>query len=507
MFEKKDTATNDTAIQPFFRNLNLAQATIQQTGVDAEQRQKATSIQYRAAWGATIRARLNFSLRTKLLVQTFFLIAFYVVAVSSSRWVHLKLSESLIAVYMFVAWLICCVGTVLLPDDRLGLDRLAISIPGRNPLDIKPKILWSKIEEVALCDLAKPKEGSKFALKLVEVSGEEHYIMLALLEREALPTIVSYLQECASHARGLAQLKEIERFYDYQSGKLEQVSYTQLWESSCPAQFGLTSFTPLAPKERVQGAFTVVKQIAAGGFSAIYLIEDDEGSKFVLKESVLPPNLDEACKNKATEQFQREATILAKLNHPQIAKVFDHFVENGRNYLRMEYIDGPNLRKYVADNHAQPEDITAKWAEEMASLLAYLHHLSPPVVHRDFSPDNIVVRKDSKLVLIDFGAANEFIGAATGTLVGKHAYMAPEQIRGNAEPVSDIYSLGACTFFCLTGRDPEPICTSSPMRDGAKVSQWMDQFVKRCTQLDTAERFHSAHDCLSYLQNSNDKIA
>jgi serine/threonine-protein kinase len=257
----------------------------------------------------------------------------------------------------------------------------------------------------------------------------------------------------------------------------------------------------------VQGAFRVIKQIAAGGFSAIYLIEDDERNKFVLKESVLPQNLDEVCRNKATEQFQREATILAKLNHPQIAKVFDHFMENGRNYLRMEFIDGPNLRKYVMDNQAQPEGITVNWTNEMANLLVYLHDLSPPVVHRDFSPDNIVVRKDGKLVLIDFGAANEFIGAATGTLVGKHAYMAPEQIRGNAEPASDVYSLGACTFFCLTGRDPEPISTSSPMRDGAKVSDWFDQFVRRCTQLDTAERFHSAQDCLSYLQNSNKNIA
>ena len=467
-------------------------------------RNKVCHIQYRSAWGAGIRAHLKWSLRQRIAVQSAFFVILYIGLSSSfglmfgcSAGRHLQ-SDITIAVLLFVLWLVSCSCTFLLPDDLLYLDRLSFIVPGSHPLDLRPKALWSKVEEVALVDLAKPGGKSKFALRLTEVSGEEHDLKLSLLNRDELPTLVSYLSEFASHARGLAQLKEIERFYDYQSGALDTVSYTQLWES-CAAQFSLTSFTPLSPGTRILDTFSVVKQIAAGGFSAIYLIEDDQGNKFVLKESVLPVSLAPALKEKATEQFQREATILAKLDHPQIAKVFDHFVQDGRNYLRIEYIDGPNLRKHISDHHAQPEGVTVSWASQMSSLLCYLHKLTPPVVHRDFSPDNIVVRKDGKLVLIDFGAANEYIGAATGTLVGKHAYMAPEQIRGNAEPASDVYSLGACTFFCLAGRDPEPISTSSPIRSGVKVSEWLDQFVRKCTSLDKAERFQSADECLSYL--------
>jgi serine/threonine protein kinase len=147
-----------------------------------------------------------------------------------------------------------------------------------------------------------------------------------------------------------------------------------------------------------------------------------------------------------------------------------------------------------------------QWATQLAGILKYLHSLTPPVVHRDLSPDNIVVRADGQLVLVDFGAANEFIGQATGTLVGKHAYMAPEQIRGNAQPVSDVYALGACVYFALTGHDPEPIATIAAKKHGLAISDWLDDFITRCTQLEIDERFATSEECLNYLSLSRTSV-
>lgn len=461
-------------------------------------------IPYLAAPGASLRNALNLGPQNKLWVcgGSIMLFAWLgTVAFGEKGPFHTgELRLIAISFYVFLGWLLCCFSMLLLAQDGLYLDRLWCVIPGKNPL-VGTKILWSKLEELAIVDRSRDGSGKDFAIKLIETSGAEHFIELKLLSKEDLPAFIKALKDRAPHARGLAQLTELDRFYDYQRGKLPQMSYTQLWESSCTAQFGLTSFTPLVPGSRIQNSYTVVKQIAAGGFSAIYLINSDEHEQFILKESVLPPGLDEACKRSATEHFEREAQILSKLNHSQIAQVFDHFVENGRNYLRIEYIKGQNLRDYLAEHGPQSEILAEQWTMQLAKIAQYLHELTPPVVHRDLTPDNVVLREDGTVVLIDFGAANEFVGSATGTLIGKHAYMAPEQIRGCAEPASDLYAFGSCAYFFVTGKDPEPIRTSSPIRSGVTVSERFDTFIRKCTSLETGDRFASAAECLHYLKD------
>lgn len=494
------------------------------TAADAEQRSKSATITYRRAWGANLRRRFKIS-SDKKLVATIAIIGagFFVASTIYAFLAAITDSNSLVLeiftwVMLSITSVFMMAATFLLPDDRMFLDRLSFILPYRNFLMSPEKILWSNIEEIALVDLRTQSDniknsgpqadfvfGSELALRLIEASGEEHDIVLNGLEKEELPNLVDYIRTYAPHARGLAQLEDLERFHDYQSRRLEGVSYTQLWESCAALQFGLTSFTPLIPGAILQDRFKVERQIAAGGFSAVYLTTDDEGKKYVLKESVVPSNLDEAMRSKAQEQFEREAKLLSRINHSQIASVYDHFQEQGRSYLRIEYIEGQNLRRYINENKTQSERTVHRWCEQLAGILIYLHELSPPIVHRDLSPDNIVVRPDGRLVLIDFGAANEFIGAATGTLVGKHAYMAPEQIRGNAEPVSDVYSLGACAFYCLTARDPEPIRTSSPLAAQACVTDWFDGFVKKCTSLERDERLPTARECLEYLQSPQAK--
>jgi serine/threonine-protein kinase len=168
--------------------------------------------------------------------------------------------------------------------------------------------------------------------------------------------------------------------------------------------------------------------------------------------------LDDAFQQKLLQQFDREAAILTRLAHPQIVKVRDHFVEKGRSYMVMEHIAGQNLRKLVLQHGFCDEPFAVEIGIQLAEVLAYLHGQSPAVVHRDVTPDNIIWNGSTRrLHLVDFGAANIFVGKGTGTLIGKRSYMAPEQFRGKAEPASDVYALGASMYFLLTGRDPLPL--------------------------------------------------
>ncbi|MBK9280784.1 MAG: protein kinase [Candidatus Obscuribacter sp.] len=132
--------------------------------------------------------------------------------------------------------------------------------------------------------------------------------------------------------------------------------------------------------------------------------------------------------------FEREAHLLLKLKHPHIARVLDRFVEEGRDYLVLEYIPGLTLRQLVQTRGKQKEKNVLNYCSKLLEILAYLHEQNPPLIHRDLTPDNIILRKDGSLCVVDFGAANELVGQPPGTMIGKQCYIAPEQLRGKAQP-------------------------------------------------------------------------
>ncbi|MBZ0184695.1 MAG: serine/threonine protein kinase, partial [Candidatus Obscuribacterales bacterium] len=174
---------------------------------------------------------------------------------------------------------------------------------------------------------------------------------------------------------------------------------------------------------------------------------------------------------------------------PVLAEYLQH------HYEVIEFIDGLDLRRFVKERGLQPDDFVLNWAQQICEILVYLHLQDPPVIHRDLTPDNLVLRVDGQLVLIDFGAANAFVGTATGTMVGKQSYMPPEQLRGKAVPQSDTYSLGGTFYFLLTGRDPIPLEVSQ-VKDSEKASQYLNPLLAKCTAADVADRYGSAVELL-----------
>jgi tRNA A-37 threonylcarbamoyl transferase component Bud32 len=267
------------------------------------------------------------------------------------------------------------------------------------------------------------------------------------------------------------------------------LSYTTMWEQELGRRFSSTSFIPLEPGHTLQGGrVKVVRQLAFGGFSAIYLAQLNKLDLVVLKEAVVPCSAEPKAKASAEEHLAREGKLLALLSHPQIARVLDCFVEDERHYLLLEHISGQDLRQYVRQNGPQSEAKVIDWGLQLANILDYLHTQEPPIIHRDLTPDNVVMRNDGTLVLIDFGASNQFVGTATGTMIGKQAFISPEQLRGKATTQSDIYAFAGTMFFLLTGKDPTPLMVAHPKKHREDVSDALDALVANCSAMDAAGR-------------------
>jgi serine/threonine-protein kinase len=142
----------------------------------------------------------------------------------------------------------------------------------------------------------------------------------------------------------------------------------------------------------------------------------------------------------------------------------------------------------------------------MCTILEYLHNLTPPVVHRDFTPDNLILRKDGTLKLVDFNVAQQTESTATGTVVGKHAYLPPEQFRGLPTTQSDIYAMGATLYYILTAQDPEPISEAHPRTVRSEISEEFDTLIGRATAIDAKLRYQRAEEIAADLGAPAEKL-
>ncbi len=287
---------------------------------------------------------------------------------------------------------------------------------------------------------------------------------------------------------------------------IDTASYTTLWleclEASEPSrsrQEALTEGTTLG-----NDRYAITGSVGSGGQGTAYLATAlDTGESVVLKEFILPAHGDLATRQKALDNVKREAELLGNLSHPQIVGFVDFFIDDLRAYLVLEHIDGQSLRHAVRDKGKLSEPETIELASQMCRILQYLHEQTPPVVHRDFTPENLILTKNGKIKLIDFNVALqlELESCTTKTVVGKHAYIPPEQFRGKATTASDIYALGATLYFMLTGKDPQPITSSHPANESQNVSEELNSLVATATALNSGERPANAQELEKALAN------
>ena len=256
----------------------------------------------------------------------------------------------------------------------------------------------------------------------------------------------------------------------------------------------------LAVDTVLQERYTILKKLSEGGMGAVYLAQDTKlFNKLCVIKEMLPFYTNEREKRLAERNFEREAKTLAHLRHPGIPEIYDYFIEDGRNYLVMAFVEGENLQEILDENEGGlPEQDVIRYGVQLSRVLAYLAERNPPTMHRDIKPANIILEKTTGQVkLVDFGIARESLGterldATKSMIMGTQGFAPPEQFSGRATPASDIYALGATLHYLLTGVHPlesptpfhfEPVRTYRP-----EVSPRLDDLILEMVRPDPTQR-------------------
>lgn len=218
----------------------------------------------------------------------------------------------------------------------------------------------------------------------------------------------------------------------------------------------------LAPGTLLSSRYRIQSVLGQGGMGAVYLahMEALGGKKVAVKEMELKGfSSDEL--EQAVKQFNKEASFLANLDHPNLVPVTDFFIEADKHYLVMSYVKGETLQQRLkAHGRAFTWDQVKVWADPLVEVLHYLHTQNPPILFRDLKPSNIMLEESGRLRLIDFGIARTAqVGDRTSTFLqgtGTSGFSPIEQYGGgqSTDQRSDIYALGATLYYLLTGKIP-----------------------------------------------------
>jgi eukaryotic-like serine/threonine-protein kinase len=252
--------------------------------------------------------------------------------------------------------------------------------------------------------------------------------------------------------------------------------------------------------ETVGGRYRLGRSLGRGGMATVHLARDE-----TLGRDVAIKRLSEALSGDEVfrERFMREARTAASLSHPNIVGVFDVGEEGGIPYIVMECVEGWTLAELLAENGPLDPDRTVDLILQACAGLEHAH--AAGLVHRDIKPQNLLVRDDDTLKIVDFGIARPVDGTQltlAGTILGTAAYLAPEQALGErVTAAADLYSLGAVTYELLSGRPPYEFESLAELpvkqREGPPppidgVSEELQDAVRRCLAPDPANRPASA---------------
>jgi serine/threonine-protein kinase len=267
--------------------------------------------------------------------------------------------------------------------------------------------------------------------------------------------------------------------------------------------------------------YRIRERIGQGGAGSIYLADDTrlEGRLCALKEVEYDRALPDPIREEARQQFMREATILGRLDHPNLPKVSDFFSSGPRDYLVMDYVPGDDLRTLMLEARRKrtfiPESQVLKWARQIGNALAYLHGLQPAIVHRDIKPSNLKITPSGIIKLVDFGLVKVLSPDEEMTITviqgqGTVLYTPLEQYGSDethTDTRTDIYSFGATLYHLLTNEPPpdarkrfiQPASLIAPREINPSISPRTEKAVLWAMALHPDDRPASIEALNSYL--------
>ena len=264
----------------------------------------------------------------------------------------------------------------------------------------------------------------------------------------------------------------------------------------------------------LQGRYVIQACLSEGEFARTQLaVDQTTQERCVIKEISLHRIKDE----KSIELFEREAKVLAELDHPKIPKLIDYFTletDDGdgsdvRVYLVQSLVPGKNLAQLIEEGRHFTQEEVVRLGLELCEILIYLHHRDPTLLHRDIKPSNIMLCPETGIYLIDFGAVRDKkirsarLGGVAATSVGTYGYMPFEQFDGQAVKASDIYSLGATLIFLLSHREPIQLMRDDmglEFRNHVHISEVFSVVLDRMVRPQWEDRYQSAEELSEDLQ-------
>lgn len=265
----------------------------------------------------------------------------------------------------------------------------------------------------------------------------------------------------------------------------------------------------------IDARYRLERLLGTGGMSEVWLAEDERLGRWVAIK-LLRDSVAEGEDGDLVTSLEREARVVARLQHPNIVSVYDVGRYNGRHYLVMEYVHGNSLRQLLEARGRLTEAEVVRYGTQIASALQYAH--SQGIIHCDIKPENILVTEEGIAKAVDFGVAETVTRTMTADqardILGTIAYLAPEVIQGsNADPRSDIYSLGLTLYEMMAGRLPFAGTTpaaiagqrlaapAAPLRAYARdASPELEAAIGRALSLSQADRFSSAGEFANALR-------
>jgi eukaryotic-like serine/threonine-protein kinase len=263
--------------------------------------------------------------------------------------------------------------------------------------------------------------------------------------------------------------------------------------------------------EILNSKYQIIDILGQGGIGITYRAKDLSSNEIVAIKSL---SLRRTRDWKAIELFEREAKVLAELNHPAIPRYIDYFQvdtdQDQQFYIVQSLAPGDSLANLIEKGWNPTVDEVKSIASQMLEILIYLHTLIPAVIHRDIKPQNLIRSSDGQISLVDFGAVQDtYHHTVTGgsTVVGTYGYMAPEQFRGQAYFSTDLYGLGATILYLLTRKDPGTLPQRNLKIDfwtyvsiPPKFATWLDRILEP----EVLRRFETADRALAVLQGQQE---
>jgi serine/threonine protein kinase len=273
---------------------------------------------------------------------------------------------------------------------------------------------------------------------------------------------------------------------------------------------------PITVGTVLQNRYRIIQILGQGGFGRTYLAEDQRRfNELCAIKELISTATEASAWEKAKELFHREAAILYQIEHPQVPKFRERFEQDQRLFLVEDYVAGQTYRAMLAERQAVAKTFTeAEVLQLIQLLLPVLEHIhSRGIIHRDISPENIILRdSDAKPVLIDFGVVKELAtrlrspeSAMPETTVGKLGYSPSEQMQtGGAYPSSDLYALAVSAIVLLTGKEPRDLFDENQLtwnwQRWVKVNPRFAQVLNRMLNHIPSDRYQSAASVSQALQ-------